>query len=265
MLTQPSDNTIALTTCELSKSFGGVHAVRKLSIEVPAGQIFGILGPNGSGKTTLFNLISGITKADHGEIEIFGKRVTGLPPHRMAEAGLARTFQNLRLFAGMSVLENVLTGGHRTVPTGFLAAAGHTRRHRESEKALLQRGRELLTKVSLHDQQHQIASQLPYGAARRLEIARALMTQPRLLLLDEPAAGMNPQEAQQLAILIRDIIAMGITVMVIEHNVRLMVTLCDYIVVLDHGEKIAEGTPEAIVQHPAVIEAYLGAPEAVAS
>ena len=251
----------ALRINHLTKQFGGVRAVRDLQLDVTSNAIFGMLGPNGSGKTTAFNLISGLTKPDQGEVELLGKPVTGMPPHKICGMGLARTFQNLRLFNGMSVMENVLTGGHRTIPSTFTDAALSNHRHHRSEHELLDRAHALLVRVNLTGSEHLLASQLPYGAARRLEIARALMTQPSVLLLDEPAAGMNPVEALELAHLIRSIRDSGITVFVIEHNVKWMVSLCDRIAVLNHGEKIAEGTPSEIVSNPAVIEAYLGTPE----
>lgn len=251
-----SDTILRVST--LHKRFGGVYAVKNISFEVQSDQIFGILGPNGSGKTTLFNLISGITKPDGGKVYFQEMDCTGLPSHKLAKLGIARTFQNLRLFTGMTVLENVLAGGHLEVHTNLLDVGFTTKFYQQSEAKLLQNAVQLLEWVGLSDFQDLLANQLPYGAARRLEIARALMGKPKLLLLDEPAAGMNPSESASLSNLIRSIRDQGTTVVIIEHNVRLMVQLCDYILAIDHGEYLADGTPQNIVNHPAVIEAYIG-------
>lgn len=236
-----------LTVKELDKRFGGLHAVRKVSIEVSPGEIVGILGPNGAGKTTLYNLITGFIPADGGEILFDGHSLRGLAPHRIVGMGMARTFQLCRPFVGMSVLENVLVGslGPR-VPAGDLE----------------QRARGLLADVGLQDKEQVPAEQLSYGDQRRLEIARALATEPLLLLLDEPFAGLGSGEIAELSALIRRLHAdKGLTILLIEHKLREFMKLVSRVVAIDFGAVIASGTPEQIVAHPAVIEAYIGKQE----
>jgi len=236
-----------LTVKELDKRFGGLHAVRKVSIEVSPGEIVGILGPNGAGKTTLYNLITGFIPADGGEILFDGHSLRGLAPHRIVGMGMARTFQLCRPFVGMSVLENVLVGslGPR-VPAGDLE----------------QRARGLLADVGLQDKEQVPAEQLSYGDQRRLEIARALATEPLLLLLDEPFAGLGSGEIAELSALIRRLHAdKGLTILLIEHKLREFMKLVSRVVAIDFGAVIACGTPEQIVAHPAVIEAYIGKQE----
>ena len=244
----------------LSCRFGGLVAVDGVSLAVREGEIFGLLGPNGAGKTTLFNLISGITRPSGGRVFWKGGEITGAPSHRVAALGMARTFQNLRLFASLSCLDNVRVGLHRHSRQPKLQALLGTAAFRRRERALRQEALELLASVGIAEAAERPSGDLSYGQRRRLEIARALACRPELLLLDEPAAGMNPSEKQELAGLIRQIRQRHqLTVLIIEHHVPLMMELCDRLAVLNFGRRIALGSPQLVRQDPAVIEAYLGA------
>ena len=243
----------------LTKRFGGLVAVKNVSFEVEAGSIVGLIGPNGAGKTTVFNLITGIYQPDEGEINFQGKSIAGLPTHRIVSGGIARTFQTIRLFQNLSVLDNVLAGRHCRMKSGVLGAMLRYPRERREEKAALVTAVQALDFVRLRAEAQNQAKNLSYGNQRLLEIARALATKPQLVILDEPAGGMNEPETAGLISLIRKVRDQGITVLLIEHDMSLVMRVCEQIVVLEYGSKIAEGSPQEIKNHPEVVRAYLGA------
>jgi branched-chain amino acid transport system ATP-binding protein len=248
-----------LTTEHLDMRFGGLAALEDLNLAVPAGGLYGLIGPNGAGKTTVFNLISGFVRPTGGRIRMDGQDVTGVSPYRLTNLGIARTFQNIRLFGELSVLDNVLVGFHGRGHATWIEAILRLPRYRREEQAHRLQSLALLEAVGLADAANQPAATLPYGHQRHLEIARALATRPRLLLLDEPAAGLNPQETLELIDFIRKIKERyNLTIMVIEHNLRLVMGLCQHLTVLDHGLTIAAGPPAEVKTNPQVIRAYLG-------
>jgi branched-chain amino acid transport system ATP-binding protein len=242
----------------LSRFFGGIKAVSEFTLSVSAGSVHGLIGPNGSGKTTVFNCLTGIYPPTAGRVLFNKERIDHLPPHQIVARGMARTFQNLRLFAAMTALENVMVARHLHLRSGVLDAIVGTPSARNDQRETMALAADILSFCGLAGREDAIASSLPYGLQRRLEIARALATEPKLLLLDEPAAGMNHAEAAALKELVLAIRDRGVTVFIIEHNVRLVMGLCERVSVMDVGQLIADGTPDHIVKNPAVIEAYLG-------
>ena len=242
----------------VGKHFGGLHVLEDVSIEVPGGAIFALIGPNGAGTTTVFNLVTGLLKPSTGSIAFEGRDLAGIPPHQITRLGIARTFQNIRIFPDMTLLENVMVGRHHLLDYGGLALLFATPAFREAERRSRERALELLSWVKLDHKAEATADNLSYGEQRKLEFARALATEPKLLLLDEPVAGMNPSEKAVLMEEIRNIRDRGYGVFLIEHDMRFVMNLCDRVAVLNFGRIIAEGPPDEIRTHPDVIEAYLG-------
>lgn len=252
------NNNIMLEVQDLTIRFGGLVAVNAVNFQVEKGSIFGLIGPNGAGKTTLFNMISGVYKPTSGKVIFDGKEIQGKPAYKVNSLGIARTYQNINLFKKMSVLENVMVGCHSRTKSGLFSSIFRTPAQRREEKAVVEKCRDILEFMDLGDKADFLASNLSYGEQRRLEISRALASDPKMILLDEPAAGMNGAEKEELQRTIRKIADKGITVLLVEHDMKLVMNVTHQICVISFGKRIGYGTPEEIQQNPDVIEAYLG-------
>lgn len=253
-------NTV-LEIKNVTQYFGGLTALDDINIHIDEGEVVGIIGPNGAGKSTLFNVVTGIYAPASGKVFLSGSDITGYKPYKITQMGFARTFQNIRIFPKMTVLENILMGMHCRRSTNLFEIILHTNKVKAEEKKCLERAYELLHLLGLYNNRYDLPASLPYGAQRKLEITRALATEPKLLLLDEPAAGMNEQETAELLGIVKILQKSGYTIWLIEHDMKFVMNVCERIYVLNHGQMIAHGTPEQIRTNPAVIEAYLGKEE----
>jgi len=256
-----NDNDILLRTDQLTKSFGGLTAVCRLNLRVHRGEISCLIGPNGAGKTTVFNVVTGIYRPDGGDVLFNGESISGKKPHQIVSKGIARTFQNIRLFSNMTCLENIMAGQHCRASAGVWSSVFGTSRQKEEEKRIRDVAESRLRLVGLWKFKDEPAKNIAYGSQRMLEIARALATQPKLLVLDEPSSGLNDRETEDLIDFLKSLLKEDLTIFIIEHDMKVVMEISDWVTVMDEGRKIAEGTPEEIYNNPVVIEAYLGKEE----
>jgi len=257
-----ADNDVVLKTTGITKIFGGLRAVSDFDLSVHKGEILSLIGPNGAGKTTVFNVVTGIYSPEHGDVVFLGKKITGRKPHSIVSSGIARTFQNIRLFPDMTCLENIMAGQHCRARSGIFSSVFRTPAMRREEERIRTVAEQRIAQVELAPFAHELAKNIAYGSQRMLEIARALATEPRLLVLDEPSSGLNPKETQDLMSFLKRLIASeDLTILLIEHDMNVVMGISDWVVVMDEGKKIAEGIPDAIYNNPDVIEAYLGRDE----